>query len=78
MEKTWITTEQLLQTLKNNPDREFEYNVYVAGGALRSTHFFLYDSQEKLFGHTRDWPYDWFSELEFLEYFEGWRWVFFA
>lgn len=74
MEK-WITTEHLLETLKNNPNREFEYNVYLAGGALTSTHWFLFDSDKQLVGHTRDWPYDWFSESGLLEYYADCQWI---
>ena len=27
MEKKWITTEQMLEALKNDPDNEHEYNL---------------------------------------------------
>lgn len=78
MEKKWITTEYLLEALKNAPDNEREYNLAIAGGILRSTHWFVYDSKKQLFGHTRDWPYDWFSETELLEYYAGCQWVRFS
>lgn len=78
MEKKWITTEQMLELLKNDPDNEHEYNLAIAGGILRSTHWFVYNSEKKMFGHTRDWPYDWFSESELLEYYAGCQWVRFS
>lgn len=79
MEKKWISTEQLLEALKNDPFNEHEYNLAIAGGGvLRSTHWFIYDSKKQLFGHTRDWPYDWFSESELLEYYAGCCWVRYA
>ena len=73
-EKKWITTEQMLEALKNDPDNEQEYNLSLGGGFLRSTHWFVYNSKKNLFGHTRDWPYDWFSEAEILEYYSGCLW----
>ena len=73
-EKKWITTEQMLEALKNDPDNEHEYNLSLAGGVLSSTHWFVYNSKKNLFGHTRDWPYDWFSEAEILEYYSGCLW----
>ena len=70
----WITTEQMLEALKNDADNEHEYSLSLCGGILRSTHWFVYDSEEKRFGHTRDWPYDWFSESEILESYSGCLW----
>ena len=57
MEKKRITTEQMLEALKNDPDKEHEYNLVIAGGVLRTTHWFVYDTEKQLFGHTRDWLY---------------------
>ncbi len=76
--KKMITTEQMLEALKNDPDNEHEYNLAIAGGVLRSTHWFVYDTERQLFGHTRDWPYNWFSESELLEYYEGCKWMRYA
>lgn len=78
MEKKSITTEQLIEALKSDPDNEHEYNLALAGGFLTSTHWFVYDSKKQLFGLTRDWPYDWFSESGLLEYYAGCQWVRFA
>jgi hypothetical protein len=36
-EKKWITTEQMLEALRNNPNNEQQYTHYL-GGILRSTH----------------------------------------
>ena len=73
-EKKWITTEQMLEALKSDPDNEHEYNLSLAGGILSSTHWYVYNSKKKLFGHTSDWPYDWYSETEILECYSGCMW----
>lgn len=75
MENDWITTEQMLEALKNDPDNEQEYNLDVAGGLLSSTHWFVYDSKKKAFGHTRDWPYIWYPERVILEDYAGCWWM---
>ena len=75
MEKNLITTEQLLEAVKNDPNNEQEYSLFLGGGFLRSTHWFIYDPANKLFGHTREWPYDWFTEAELLNLYAGYRWV---
>ncbi len=73
-EKKWITTEQMLEALKNDPDNEHEYSLSLCGGVLRSTHWFVYYSEKNMFGHTKDWPYDSFSESEVLERYSGCLW----
>ena len=73
-QKEWITTEQMLHALKNDPDNEQEYSLNLGGKVLRSTHWFVYDLEKRMFVHTRDWPYDWFSETEILEYYSGCEW----
>lgn len=73
-EKKWITTEQMLQTLKNDPDNEHEYTHYL-GGFLRSTHWLIYDSLRDAFGDSTDWKdYGWYSEAEFLDAYAGHWW----
>ncbi len=37
MEQKWIKTEQILETLRKEPDTEQQYCHYL-GGILRSTH----------------------------------------
>ena len=37
MEKKWITTEQMLENLKNDANHEHENNLWLAGGFLTST-----------------------------------------
>lgn len=75
MEKNLISTEQLLEAVKNDPNNEQEYSLFLGGGFLRSTHWFIYDPANKLFGHTRDWPHDWFTETELLNRFAGCLWT---
>ena len=68
-EKKWITTEQMLEALKNH-----EYTHYL-GGMLRSTHWLEYDSKKNLFGHSTDWrDYDWCTEAELLDAYAGHWW----
>ena len=75
MEKKWIKTEQMLEALKKDPDNEHEYCLAIAGGFLRSTHWFVYDTKKQLYGYTRDWPYDWSSESELMELYAGCYWM---
>ncbi len=72
-EKKWITTEQMLEGLKNDPGNEQEYTRLLSG-LLRATHWIIYDSQRELFGDSTDWKrYSWYTETEFLEFFgRGW------
>ena len=77
-EKKCITTEQMLEALKNDPDNEHEYCLSLCGGIMRATHWFVYNSEKNQFGHTRDWPYDWFSEAEILECYSGCLWCGYA
>ena len=73
-EKKWITTKQMLDALKNDPDNEHEYTHYL-GGMLRSTHWCEYDSKKNLFGDSTDWYHsDWYTEEEFLHDYEGHWW----
>ncbi len=74
-EKRWITTEQMLKTLKNAPDTEQEYNLWLCGGFLTSTHWVVFDSKKQMIGHTRNNGYDWYTEVEFLEYYAGCYWL---
>ena len=75
MEKKWITTEQLLQSLKNDPDNEHEYRRWL-GGILFSTHWFLYDSEKQQIGDSSNWFHHdgWYTETEFLECYAGAWW----
>jgi len=72
--KKWITTKQMLNDLKNDPDNEHEYRHYICS-ILRSTHWLIYDSKNKRFGDSSDWNhYDWYTEEEFMEYHKGEWW----
>ena len=72
--KNWLSTGELIDNLKKDADNEHEYSVFFGNKTLRSTHWFLYDSARNMFGHTRDWPYDWFSESAILEFYSEYRW----
>ena len=75
MEKNnWITTEQMLKDLKNDPDNEHEYRHYICS-CLRSTHWLIYNSKKERIGHSSDWNhYDWYTEEEFLDYHKNEWW----
>ena len=73
-EKKWITTEQMMEALKNDPDNEQQYTHYL-GGILRSTRWLEYNSKKNLFGNSCDWDnYTWYTEDEFLEMYAGHWW----
>ncbi len=74
-ERKWITTEQMLENLKNEPDVEQEYRHHL-GGILRSTHWLEYSSQRHEIGDSTDWKdSSWHSEDEFLEMHRGEWWM---
>ena len=73
-EMKWITTEQMLEALKNDPDNEHEYTHYL-GGILRSTYWLIYDSKKNKFGVSTDWyRYVWYTEGEYLDVCAGHWW----
>ena len=70
-EKKWITTEQMLENLRNAPDVEQQYCHHICG-ILRSTHWLMYSSEKKKYGDSTNIHYDWYSKEEFLEVLKGW------
>ena len=75
MEKKWITTEQMLEVLKREPDVEHQYCHYL-GGILRSTHWLEYSSKREQYGDSTNWlDYSWYTESEFLEVHAGEWWM---
>lgn len=74
MQKEWISTPELLAYLKGHRDDEVECRLYLGNG-IGSTHYWYWDSQSRLFMHTRDWPFSPFTEQEVMEYYGGCRWV---
>lgn len=73
MVKEWITTSELLGFLKSHPNDEFTCRIYL-GYRLDSTHYWYWDSQERMFMHTRDWPFSPVSESEVLKWYGKNRW----
>lgn len=69
----WITTEQMVKNLQEDPDNEHEYRRYL-GGILRSTHWFVYNSRKRLFAHSYNIEYDWYTKEELLDSFKGAWW----
>jgi len=75
MEKKWITTEQMLETLKMEPDTEQQY-CHFLGGCLCSTHWLEYSSKVNKYGDSTNWfDYTWYTEAEFVEMYAGSRWM---
>ena len=75
MEKKWIKTEQMLEKLKQEPDTEQEYSLYL-GGILRSTHWLSFSLQRNKFSNSTIGAQDsWFTEAEFLELYAGHWWM---
>ncbi len=75
MKKEWISTKEMLEVLKQEPDTEQEYRHHL-GGMLRSTHWLKYSSQKNEFGDSTDWDsYIWFTEEEFQEFYDGHKWM---
>lgn len=75
MEKKWITTEQMLEKLKNAPNDTQQYTHYL-GGMLRSTHWLSYSPERNQFADSLDWFHDsWYTEAEFLDAYAGHWWM---
>lgn len=73
-EKKWITTEQMLENLENEPDVEQQYCHYICG-ILRSTHWLRYSTKKNQYGDSMDMEYDWYTKDEFLEMHSGEWWM---
>lgn len=70
----WISTEQLIENLLNEPDNDQEYRRHI-GGILFSTHWCVYDSKRGQFGDSTDFfEYEWFTQEELLDCYAGARW----
>lgn len=74
MNKTWITKEEMVKNLKRDPDNVHEYSHHL-GGVLYSTHWYVYNSKMRLFGHSDNLnDYDWYTEEEMLEFYNWGLW----
>lgn len=74
MDKNWITTEQMVEALKKDPNNEHEYTHYL-GGFLRSTHWWYYDAVKNEFCNSTDWNnYARLTETEVLNMYPGHKW----
>lgn len=72
--KDWISTEEMLEALKNDPDNDQEYHHWI-GGILFSTYFMKYDSHKNLFEVSLDWiEFEYYTEAEFLKDYAGHLW----
>ena len=73
-EQKWITTEQMLENLRNEPDTEQQYCHHL-GGILRSTHWLEYSSKKDQYVDSINISYDWYIKEEFLKIHEGEWWM---
>ena len=73
-DKKWITTEQMLEVLRNEPDNEQQYCHHI-GGIFRSTHWLMYSSKKDRYGDSMNIEYDWFTKEEFLEIYPKDWWM---
>ena len=72
-ESKWLTTEEVMQVLMNEPDVEMEFTASL-GGMLRSTHWLTYHSREKQFADDMDWGHPTlYTADEFVQWL-GNRW----
>ena len=74
MEKKWITTEQMLEALRQRPDTVQLYE-HRLGTWLSSEHCLEYNSKKNNYGDStavEDW--DWYTEAQFLENHSGEWW----
>lgn len=57
MEKQWISTIELLNYLKEHPNKEKECRLSLGYG-LGSTHYWYWDPKINMFMHSRDWDFE--------------------
>lgn len=57
MEKQWISTIELLNYLKEHPNKEKECRLSLGYG-LGSTHYWYWDPKTNMFMHSRDWDFE--------------------
>ena len=74
----WITTAHVVENLVHDANCVHEYNLWLCGGFLTSTHWLIYDSKKQMIGHARNNNFDWYTEAEFFEFFAGCKWRRFA
>ena len=65
-DKKWISTEQMLEALRNEPDVDQQYCHYICS-ILRSTHWLMYSSKKDRYGDSINIHSDWYTKEEFLE-----------
>lgn len=73
MNADFLTTEQLLALLKQNPLRETECRM-ILPHRIGSTHYWYWDADARCFMHTRDWPFSPMDEREVMQWYGDCRW----
>lgn len=73
MEKQWISTIELLNYLKEHPDKEKECRLSLGYG-LGSTHYWYWDPKTNMFMHSRDWDFEPYTASEVVKWYGEGKW----
>lgn len=73
MEKKWISTVELLNYLKEHPNKEKECRLNLGYG-LGSTHYWFWDSKTNMFMHSRDWDFEPYTASEVVKWYGEGKW----
>ena len=73
-DRKWISTEEMIEALRNEPDVDQQYCHYICG-ILRSTHWLMYSSKKDRYGDSINIHYDWYTKDDFLKIHAGEWWM---
>ena len=65
MEKQWISTIELLNYLKEHPNKEKECRLNLGYG-LGSTHYWYWAPKTNMFMHSCDWDFSLIPQVKWL------------
>ena len=68
MEKQWISTIELLNYLKEHPNKEQECRLSL-GYSLGSTHYWYWDPETNMFMHSRDWDFEPYTASQVVKWY---------
>lgn len=73
MEKQWISTIELLNYLKEHPNKEKECRLSLGYG-LGSTHYWYWDPETNMFMHSRDWDFEPYTASQVFKWYGEGKW----
>ena len=73
MEKQWISTIELLNYLKEHPNKEKECRLSLGYG-LGSTHYWYWDPETNMFMHSRDWDFEPYTASQVVKWYGEGKW----